>query len=185
MATVTCFSCERSPPSLCAAPFVPSSLCLRPCVSFFLLQSMCASNKKGTSRQPSTRNVANLAQGTTSRSCDRAIFGSIPDAHVGPYLRNLQGVDPTHAKRDTPYLFVGDYTLRASDTTFAIFGSSARRTPNDIHHHITVGDYPLKNNGSHIDASLSRQPLVKGERLVRAEMNAVIIIFATAIHYHF
>ena len=32
----------------------------------------------------------------------------------------------------------------------------------------------LKNYESHIDASLSRQPLVKGERLVRTEMNAVI-----------
>ena len=35
-----------------------------------------------------------------------------------------------------------------------------------------------KNSGSHIDASLSRQPLVKGERLVRYEVNAVIIRFA-------
>ena len=35
-----------------------------------------------------------------------------------------------------------------------------------------------KNSGSHIDASLSRQPLVKGERLVRYEVNAVIIKFA-------
>ena len=52
----------------------------------------------------------------------------------------------------------------------------------DTSHHI-VGDYPLKNNGSHIDASLSRQPLVKGERLVRAEMNAVIIIIATITYY--
>jgi hypothetical protein len=33
----------------------------------------------------------------------------------------------------------------------------------------------LKNSGSHIDASHSRQPLVKGERLVRYEVNAVII----------
>ena len=33
---------------------------------------------------------------------------------------------------------------------------------------------PLKNTGSHIDASHSRQPLVKGERLVRYEMNAVM-----------
>ena len=33
---------------------------------------------------------------------------------------------------------------------------------------------PLKNSGSHIDASLSRQPLVKGERLVRLEVNAVM-----------
>ena len=33
---------------------------------------------------------------------------------------------------------------------------------------------PLKNCGSHIDASHSRQPLVKGERLVRYEVNAVI-----------
>ncbi len=32
-----------------------------------------------------------------------------------------------------------------------------------------------KNSGSHIDASHSRQPLVKGERLVRYEVNAVII----------
>ena len=46
-----------------------------------------------------------------------------------------------------------------------------------------VGDYPLKNNGSHIDASLSRQPLVKGERLVRAEMNAVIITTAATARY--
>ena len=33
-----------------------------------------------------------------------------------------------------------------------------------------------KNNISHIDASLSRQPLVKGERLVRHEVNAVMDI---------
>ena len=31
-----------------------------------------------------------------------------------------------------------------------------------------------KNCGSHIDASHSRQPLVKGERLVRYEVNAVM-----------
>ena len=34
---------------------------------------------------------------------------------------------------------------------------------------------PLKNSISHIDASLSRQPLVKGERLVRYEVNAVML----------
>ena len=33
---------------------------------------------------------------------------------------------------------------------------------------------------SHIDASLSRQPLVKGERLVRYEVNAVIPTVRTA-----
>jgi len=33
---------------------------------------------------------------------------------------------------------------------------------------------PRKNSGSHIDASHSRQPLVKGERLVRYEVNAVM-----------
>ena len=32
----------------------------------------------------------------------------------------------------------------------------------------------LKNCRSHIDASHSRQPLVKGERLVRYEVNAVM-----------
>jgi hypothetical protein len=33
---------------------------------------------------------------------------------------------------------------------------------------------PRNNSGSHIDASHSRQPLVKGERLVRYEVNAVM-----------
>jgi hypothetical protein len=33
-----------------------------------------------------------------------------------------------------------------------------------------------KNFISHIDASLSRQPLVKGERLVRYEVNAVMLL---------
>ena len=36
---------------------------------------------------------------------------------------------------------------------------------------------PRKNSISHIDASLSRQPLVKGERLVRYEVNAVMLIW--------
>ena len=35
---------------------------------------------------------------------------------------------------------------------------------------------PRKNLGSHIDASHSRQPLVKGERWVRYEVNAVMSI---------
>ena len=33
-----------------------------------------------------------------------------------------------------------------------------------------------KNSNSHIDASHSRQPLVKGERLVRYEVNAVMLL---------
>ena len=37
---------------------------------------------------------------------------------------------------------------------------------------------PLKNLESHIDASHSRQPLVKGERLVRYEVNAVMQVAA-------
>jgi hypothetical protein len=43
---------------------------------------------------------------------------------------------------------------------------------------ISVGSQgPRKNSGSHIDASHSRQPLVKGERLVRYEVNAVMLSF--------
>ena len=38
-----------------------------------------------------------------------------------------------------------------------------------------LGLAPRKNSGSHIDASHSRQPLVKGERLVRYEVNAVML----------
>jgi hypothetical protein len=39
----------------------------------------------------------------------------------------------------------------------------------------TVGALQLRKNSiSHIDASHSRQPLVKGERLVRYEVNAVM-----------
>ena len=42
-------------------------------------------------------------------------------------------------------------------------------------HH--VGAHGLrKNSRSHIDASHSRQPLVKGERLVRFEVNAVMAV---------
>ena len=43
---------------------------------------------------------------------------------------------------------------------------------------------PRKNLGSHIDASHSRQPLVKGERLVRYEVNAVMPIngWPAAVH---
>ena len=37
-----------------------------------------------------------------------------------------------------------------------------------------LGNEPHKNSRNHIDASHSRQPLVKGERLVRYEVNAVI-----------
>ena len=37
----------------------------------------------------------------------------------------------------------------------------------------------LKNCESHIDASHSRQPLVKGERLVRYEVNAVMHMLVT------
>ena len=65
--------------------------------------------------------------------------------------------------------------------------TTTRRRPDDDHtdpnnHNDTgfqdtafVGSQsPRKNLGSHIDASHSRQPLVKGERLVRYEVNAVM-----------
>ena len=46
----------------------------------------------------------------------------------------------------------------------------------DVNHTtLMVGALQLRKNwGSHIDASHSRQPLVKGERLVRHEVNAVM-----------
>ena len=48
----------------------------------------------------------------------------------------------------------------------------------DVNHRtLMVGALQLRKNwGSHIDASHSRQPLVKGERLVRHEVNAVMLI---------
>ena len=45
---------------------------------------------------------------------------------------------------------------------------------------IVGAEKPRKNSGSHIDASLSRQPLVKGERLVRYEVNAVMTLLFAA-----
>ena len=46
---------------------------------------------------------------------------------------------------------------------------------------IEVGNQgSLKNSNSHIDASHSRQPLVKGERLVRYEVNAVMPLHGMA-----
>ena len=43
-----------------------------------------------------------------------------------------------------------------------------------------LGPKPREKSGSHIDASHSRQPLVKGERLVRNEVNAVMLCNAPA-----
>ena len=43
---------------------------------------------------------------------------------------------------------------------------------------------PLKNSCIHISASLSRQPLVKGERSVRFEVNAVISLSDERITIH-
>ena len=40
---------------------------------------------------------------------------------------------------------------------------------------VLLGNTPRKNWGIHIAAFLSRQPLVKGERLVRYEVNAVML----------
>ena len=40
-----------------------------------------------------------------------------------------------------------------------------------------------KNSRSHIDASHSRQPLVKGERLVRYEVNAVMLTTSFKCHH--
>ena len=42
------------------------------------------------------------------------------------------------------------------------------------------GGKPHKNSKSHIDVSLSRQPLVKGERLVRYEVNTVMLCLFVA-----
>ena len=51
---------------------------------------------------------------------------------------------------------------------------SSQETPKNIVI-VNVGSQgPRKNLNSHIDASHSRQPLVKGERLVRYEVNAVM-----------
>ena len=48
-----------------------------------------------------------------------------------------------------------------------------------------VGALELRKNwGSHIDASHSRQPLVKGERLVRHEVNAVITNIASGATFN-
>ena len=47
-----------------------------------------------------------------------------------------------------------------------------------------VGALRLRKNwGSHIDASHSRQPLVKGERLVRHEVNAVMFDARAVLHF--
>ena len=57
--------------------------------------------------------------------------------------------------------------------------------PRDWPLKVIVGSQsPPKNSGSHIDASHSRQPLVKGERLVRYEVNAVIIKIWWHAPYH-
>lgn len=46
----------------------------------------------------------------------------------------------------------------------------------------TLGRMPRKNLKIHIDVSHSRQPLVKGERLVRYEVNTVMLSMTIAIY---
>ena len=56
--------------------------------------------------------------------------------------------------------------ILAADLPLTVFTDAAHE----------VGALELRKNwGSHIDASHSRQPLVKGERLVRYEVNAVML----------
>ena len=63
-----------------------------------------------------------------------------------------------------------------SKTNFRMHGSSLLTFTGDHSSgYPPVGaDRLRKNWGSHVDASHSRQPLVKGERLVRYEVNAVM-----------
>jgi hypothetical protein len=70
--------------------------------------------------------------------------------------QNLQRHPANHAWRRT----VSQYILNAMGGELFTYSWEPRSS--------------RKNSGSHIDASLSRQPLVKGERLVRYEVNAVI-----------
>ena len=131
------------------------SLWLRPCVSFFIGTKRVTTYD--TLRLQRTRIVANLVRYKVYRMRSHELL--------------MAGLGSISKARVGPYIRnVRDWgpTHSDCDTT-----------------HNTVGDYPLKNNGSHIDASLSRQPLVKGERLVRAEMNAVIMIIATTTYYLF
>ena len=46
-----------------------------------------------------------------------------------------------------------------------------------------VGALLPKNGANHIDAHHSRQPLVKGERLVRYEVHAVIVSVLQSMEY--
>ena len=46
---------------------------------------------------------------------------------------------------------------------------------------MSLGHETPQKFGTHIDASHSRQPLVKGERLVRYEVNAVIHAIVVAV----
>ena len=60
----------------------------------------------------------------------------------------------------------------------AVCGSVQNCVESQVHVLLLIvgSQSPLKNSGSHIDASHSRQPLVKGERLVRYEVNAVMLL---------
>jgi len=56
-------------------------------------------------------------------------------------------------------------------------------SPVDIHCDRHWGTRPRKNSEIHIDVSHSRQPLVKGERLVRYEVNTVMSDLMGAMAY--
>ena len=60
--------------------------------------------------------------------------------------------------------------------------SLPHKHPQPMHN---VGALLPKNGANHIDAHHSRQPLVKGERLVRYEVHAVIVSVLQSMEYFF
>ena len=79
----------------------------------------------------------------------------------------LSGGGTRHDRARLPKTIWAEYMYRGNDQRF-----DAKRKYLSCLFVGTQG--PRKNSISHIDASLSRQPLVKGERLVRYEVNAVM-----------
>ena len=101
----------------------------------------------------------------------------------GP-LSKLERAAPQRQINVTSTSPIGDIsivTLVRTDTTLdhSRKAEKVRESKLREHTHLTAESVGIlrsrKNLISHIDASLSRQPLVKGERLVRYEVNAVML----------
>ena len=117
--------------------------------------------------------LPSLPIASTGVPCDHSCLLPIPTKSGAPYDSSCRSALSIAAHHFS--LLPQNLVWRPLQPLVSLIIHALSCNPLRSHLYILLGlREPLKNSGSHIDASHSRQPLVKGERLVRYEVNAVM-----------